>query len=222
MRAIGLVMGASLLVSASAQAVNVGVDQGTAPWIGFMNVSNLPAPDGDGAYQFGSGWGVPDLNATFDDPNSTLTLSPNTIGDPDPYWYQGGGGPGAPGNKIMEANLFQQVDDTYAGQTVTFSGNVLSNSFTSAHTAMIFIRDFAPDFSSFNETAIPLTPGAFSISLNTDPGAGRHVQWGFQVTGVNVWVTDTAPFGTAVIQTPTPGAVSLLALGGLAATRRRR
>ena len=27
----------------------------------------------------------------------------------------------------------------------------------------------------------------------------RHVQWGFQVKGVNVWVTDLAPYGTAVV-----------------------
>jgi len=41
--------------------------------------------------------------------------------------------------------------------------------------------------------------GEFSISLDTINDAGRHVQWGFQMIGVNVWVTDVAPFGTMSI-----------------------
>ena len=83
-------------------SVNVGIDDSTANWLGFMNVSEL-----DGTPVFGSGWVIPDLVANFDDGANTLTMSPNTIGDPDPFWYQGGGGPGAMGNKIMEANLYQ-------------------------------------------------------------------------------------------------------------------
>ena len=162
---------------------------------GFMNVYNLPAPDGDGAFQFASGWGIADLTASF--AGDIVTLGPNTIGDPDPYWYIGGGGPGAPGNKIMEANLYGQADGGLAGQTVTFSGEVLASSLTSAHTVTAFIRDFAPDFSSFTESVVPLTgAGPFSISLATAPDAARHVQWGFQMLGVNVWVTDVAAFGT--------------------------
>lgn len=197
----------------TAQAVDVTVDPATLN-LGFMNVSNLPPPDGDGAYQFGSAWGFGDLAASYS--GSNLTLSPNSIGDPNEYWYQcvGGavppncGGPGAPGNKIMEANSYAQVDDgSLAGVPVTFSGMVLSNTFTSAHAAFAFVKDFAPDFSSFNHTTIPLpASGPFSISLNTINDPARHVQWGFQVVGVNVWVTDTAPFGSATIgpTAPTP------------------
>ncbi len=201
-----MVMGALVagaLSFGTAQAdVSVTLD-GSAPWQGFMNVSNLPSAGG--AYQFGSPWGTGDLVAVFT--GNDLRLSPNTIGDPDPYWYIGGGGPGAPGNKIMEANMYVQQDGPYAGQTVTFSGTVLSHTFTSAHVARVFIRDFAPDFSSLVENSIPLpTSGDFSISLATINDPARHVQYGFQVTGVNVWVTDVAPFGAAVIgpMVPTP------------------
>jgi hypothetical protein len=218
---------AALLVAlvgcSAAQAATVGVDNSagggiTRPWLGFMNVFDL-----GGGYQFSSNWGTGDLNATFNDGASTLTLSPNTIGDANPYWYQGGGGPGAPGNKIMEANLYQEDNtNVYSGTNLTFSGFVQSNTFTSAHVAKIFIRDFAPDYSSFNESTAPLVPGAFSLSLATAAGPGRHVQWGFQVKGVNVWVTDTAPFGNAVILTPAPGAAGLMGLAGLIAGRRRR
>lgn len=186
-----------------------------------MNVYDLP--ENGGGFVFGSGWGIQDLVANFDDSQNSLTMSPNTIGDPDPFWYQGGGGPGAAGNKIMEANLYQQVDDdSLAGQTVTFSGSIASNTFTPAHEASIFIRDFAPDFSSVNETIVAATAGNFSISLATDAGLDRHVQWGFQVSGVNVWVTDVAPFGNMVINTvPAPASLGLLVFCGIASRRRR-
>jgi hypothetical protein len=190
----------------TAQAVDVTVDPATLN-LGFMNVYNLPAPDGDGVFQFASGWGFADLTASYSGAN--LTLGPNTIGDPNEYWYQctGGatppncGGPGAPGNKIMEANGYAQVDDgSLSGVTVNFVGNVISNTLTSAHTATAFIRDFAPDFSSFNETTIALpVSGSFNISLATTNDPARHVQYGFQMVGVNVWVTDTAPFGSVTI-----------------------
>ena len=38
---------------------------------------------------------------------------------------------------------------------MTFAGVVLENTFTSAHTSVAFIKDFAPDFSSFNTITVP-------------------------------------------------------------------
>lgn len=204
-----------------AQAVVVNVDQSGASWLGFMNVFELPS--NGGAYVFGSAWGTADLTAVFNDPGHTLTLGPNTIGDPNPFWYTPSGGPGATGNKIMQANLYHEVTDTYSGQMVTFQGKVLSNTLAGSHVGMIFIRDFAADYSSSVDLFIPIAAGDFSISMNTIAAPGRHVQWGFQVTGPCVWATDVEPYGTAVIETvPTPGSLALLAIGGLAAGRRRR
>ncbi len=213
---------AALLLVGGAHAATVQVDQSDANWLAFMNVFELP--ENGGGFVFGSPWGVADLRADFDDPANKLTLSPNTIGDPDPFWYQGGGGPGAPGNKIMEANLYQErLDGSLAGTTVTFEGEVLSNTLTDAHESFIFIRDFAPDFSSVNEIVIPATPGPFSISLSTVADPARPVQWGFQTVGVNVWETDVAPFGNVMIETiPAPGALALVGVAGLASVRRRR
>ena len=224
MRPAKMFLLAALLFTPAANGAIVNVDQsggGGSPWLGFMNVFELPA--NGGGFIFGSPWGVSDLVANFDDPNNKLTLLPNSIGDPDPFWYIGGGGPGSPGNKIMEAVLYQEYTDVFNGQTVTFEGVVSSNTFTQAHVATIFVRDFAPDFSSFNESSIPLVPGPFSVSLNADPGAGRHVQYGFQVRGENVWITDIDPFGNAMIRTiPEPGTLALLGLAGLTIVCRRR
>ncbi len=179
--------------------VTVSVDPGAA-WLGYMNVSELPA--NGGGFVFGSPWGTVDLVATFDGP--VLKLSPNVIADPNIFWYQdptmsgnqNPGGPGAPGNKIMEANMYVENSAELVGEILTFEGTVLSNSFTTAHSTIAFIKDFASDYSSFNITTVPLTsPGDFSITLATDPTPGRHVQYGFATTGVNVWSTDVAPFG---------------------------
>jgi len=227
MKTVSAIACAAMLAASANAGVSVGVDPSSGPWLAFMNVFNL-----DGGFVFGSPWGIPDLVANFNDGTNTLTMSPNTIGDPNEFWYQdptgsgnpNPGGPGAPGNKIMEANLYQEVAGSLAGQTVTFSGTVLSNTFTDAHVARVFIRDFASDFSSSVDVFAEVdSAGAFSISLDTINDASRRVQWGIQVRGVNVWVTDTAPFGNIVIATiPTPGALAVLGLGGLVASRRRR
>lgn len=211
--ATALALLACVSLASPAKAADVTVNPATITF-GFMNVSNLPAPLGDGAYQFGSPWGFADLNASFS--GSNLTLSPNTIGDANEYWYRcvapvtppNCGGPGAPGNKIMEANSYAEVNDgSLAGQTVIFSGNVISNTLTSAHVAYAFVKDFAPDYSSFVGNIIPLpASGGFSVALNTVADPARHVQYGFQMVGVNVWVTDVAPFGSVTIAPVLPTA----------------
>lgn len=217
--ALGVLLAGGLRSDAD---ITVTVGDETAPWLGFMNVFNLPA-DG-GAFQFDSGWGTPDLVSAWAGP--VLTLSPNTIGDPDPYWYIGGGAPGSPGNKIMEANLYLEETGPLAGQVVTFTGLVLSNTFTPAHSTKAFIKDFAPDYSSFTVSEIVLTgSGPFSIDLPTINDPTRHVQYGFTTTGENVWITDVAPFGSIDIvgtAVPEPTVAALVLLGvALIGIRRR-
>jgi hypothetical protein len=211
-----------LLLSAAGRVnadTTVTVDPG-APWLGFMNVFELPS--NGGGFVFGSGWGVPDLTATFSGP--VLTLGPNSVNDTSTFWYQGGGGPGAPGNKIMEANMYVEVTGPLAGQAVTFEGLVLSNTLTSAHSSVAFIKDFAPDYSSAVTTTVPLTPGVFSLTLNTINNPARHVQYGFATTGVNVWVTDRGPFGEVqIVGIPEPAGLIMAGIATLClATCRRR
>jgi hypothetical protein len=208
-----------LCTAGRAGAATVTVDPG-ATWLGFMNVFELPS--NGGAFVFGSGWGTADLTATFSGP--VLTLGPNSVNDPDPFWYQGGGGPGAPGNKNMEANMYVEPPaGTLSGQSVTFEGSVLSNTLISPYTSVAFIKDFAPDYSSNVTTTVPLTPGPFTITVNTLPGAGRHVQYGFQTIGPNVWVTDRDPIGTVqVTAIPEPAVLSLAGLAALCLSAWRR
>ena len=231
------------------QAVDVTVDAAIAN--GFMNVFNLPVgtyPTDLGDFQFASGWGFGDLVASFADP--VLTLAPNNIGDPNEYWYQNTsgtapdpvfpGGPGQMGNKIMNANAYAEVlDGSLAGQTLTFSGIVISDTLSLANnpgntdlngngwTIQAFIKDFAPGFGTPEVQYVDLpASGNFSVSLPLINDPARPVQYGFEVTGPNVWAGDeiTFGYGNAVITAiPEPGTMVLLALGaaGLAVRRRR-
>lgn len=226
LKAVGVLAGAicSVLASQANAAVSVTVDP-AAGWQGFMNVFELPA--NGGGYVFGSSWGVPDLRATFAGP--VLTLAPNTIGDTSNFWYQGPGtnpgGPGAPGNKVMDANMYiEYAGGTFpSGDTLTFTGIVTSNTLASGYTSVAFIKDFAPDYSSNVAVTVALTPGTFSISLPTINDPARHIQFGFETIGANVWATDADPFGSvSIVAVPEPASIGVLAGAGLLALRRRR
>ena len=194
-----------------------------------MNV--FETPQHGGGFVFGQSWGTTDLTAVFTP--GVLTLGPNTIGDPNPFWYTPSGGPGAVGNKSMDANMYIEQTGTLNGQNVTFTGTVISNTLFgqvnqlgNGWTSVAFIKDFAPDFSSSVSVTAPLTPGPFSISLNTINDPARHVQYGFETIGPDVWSTDVGPFGNIQIQTvPEPASLTLFGLGLAACAfvaRRRR
>jgi hypothetical protein len=204
-----------------------------------MNVWDLPQNTGNGnpyppnlgAYQFGQAWGTADLRATFS--GTTLTLQANTIGDPASYWYQPSGGPGAIGNKIMDANMYVETTGAFAGENVDFSATVLNNNLVGAvnqlgngWTAVAFIKDFAPDYSSSVSVTAPLTVGAFNINLNAINDPNRHVQYGFEVIGPDVWAGDPLSFNKIqVVPEPLPSSLALLGLGAsgvVCAWRRRR
>jgi len=169
-------------------------------WSGYMNVSGQPDPGADPG-GFGSAWGVADLCAKFS--GSQLTLSPNVIGDPNPYWYIGGGAPGNPGCKQMDASMYVEYTGLFQGATMSFSGYVLSTNLLNPNstnqnghgwTCTAFIKDFAPDYSSSVITRVDLATNGtsgFSINYTTlNDLPGRHVQWGFETIGPNVWATD--------------------------------
>jgi hypothetical protein len=218
---------ACALVGACAitQASTVDVNPASS-WVGYMNVSETP--QNGGGFLWGSGWGTADLCATWAGP--VLTLSPNTINDPNPYWYTPSGGPGSVGNKTMDANLYVETTGIYVGQTLNFVGKVQANTLVgqvnqlgNGWTSVAFIKDFAPDYSSFNIATVPLTPGNFSVSLATVNDPARHVQWGFETIGPDVWSTDLGAYGNIQItEIPEPGTMALLGLGLLVPVVLRR
>lgn len=224
-----IVVLAASLVAAGANAAVVTVDPG-ASWQGFMNVFEIPQHGG--AFVFNSAWGTADLTATFAGP--VLTLGPNTIGDPNSFWYSPSGGPGAIGNKTMDASMFVETTGVCTGQTLTFSGDVLANTLAghvdpngNGWTSVAFVADFAPDYSSFSEATAPLNNGVFSVSLPTLNDPNRHIRFGFETIGPDVWATDVAQYGSvqitaATAAVPEPSALALLAFGLVGVASRRK
>jgi len=219
----------ALIISADstqAASVTVAVDPG-ASWQGFMNV--FETPQHGGAYVFGAGWGTADLSATWS--GGVLTLSPNTINDPNSFWYTPSGGPGAIGNKAMDANMYVETTGVFTGQTMHFEGTVTANTLFghvnqigNGWTSVAFIKDFASDYSSSTSVTIPLNAGYFNISLALSADPGHHIQYGFETIGPDVWSTDVAPYGSIQV-VPEPSSIALLTLGtlgGLCAWRRRK
>jgi hypothetical protein len=226
-QAMAFICCAALCVALPVKAATVNVDPNAA-WVGFMNVSETP--QNGGGYVFGSSWGTSDLAAVFG--GGTLTIAPNSVNDPSNFWYSPAGGPGSVGNKTMDANMYVETNGVYTGQNLTFSGTVLSNTLVGSTnqlgngwTSVAFIKDFAPDYSSNVTVTAPLTAGAFSINLNTINDAARHIQYGFETIGPDVWATDVAPYGNIKIAAvPEPAMMTLAGLAGLCITaiRRRR
>jgi len=83
------------------------------------------------------------------------------------------------------------------------------------YTSVAFIKDFAPDYSSFNTITAPLVNGVFSITLATLNDANRHIQYGFETVGPNVWITDVATKGLVQITAVPEPSIAALAIAGL-------
>ena len=177
-----------------------------ANYIGYMNVFETPA--NGGGFVFGSGWGVPDLKTVVDPTPVTgsVTLYPNfnTYDDnpTDPFWVDQATGLG---NKTMEANTY--VDDpTLAGQNLTWSGFVISNTIDPAYEAVAFIKVFNANFSVLKIETAPLIEGEFfEVSYTDVEPEDTFVQYGWYVKGLNASSANEAALGNVVIGTENPG-----------------
>jgi hypothetical protein len=167
---------------------------GSDLWTGYANVF---LTDGT-TYQFGSGWGLADLKSVVNAGANTVTLYPNynTYNAADPYWSNG-----AIGNKVFEGNTYVE-NNAFAGQVLTFTGNVTSNTLNSAYTAVAFIKGLNPatGYSTDVYVSAPLVAGQpFSITTDAAIPAGLVVQYGFTVKGLNANPAQEAALGNVVV-----------------------
>jgi len=175
-------------------------------WKGYMN-QFYNENDGGGLYKDGE-WGVQDLRSYFNP--GLLTLRPNAINPPGAEVFEYFEEDGVTGKKIMEANLYVEAPlNNLTGQLLNFSGNVQSNTLVPGYTVIAFIKDYAADYSSFLVQQAPLTAaGDFNISLQASNDPGRHIQYGFQMTGLNVNPAAAEDaFGKMIITTAVPSGV---------------
>jgi hypothetical protein len=174
--------------------VTVKVDS-TLPWLGYMNVWQTNGT----SYVFGQAWAAADLRAAFVHTNSpngwplstALVLRPNTntYNPADSFWNFPNGAP----NKVVEANFYRDVGTNFAGQTVTFTGTLLSNTIpglvggdpSTGWDVLAVVKEFNVGYSTFyGLNSVALTaPGTFTVS-RTIP-TGRVCQYGFIVKGPN-------------------------------------
>jgi len=183
-------------VALRAQAQTTLQVDSTKNWVGYMNVYALSG-GGQGSYQFGNGWATNMLTAYFNG-TSTATLVPNTNvwNRNDPYWVNTNTVPDS-GNKWMEANFYVDTGFTLAGQTVTFTGNVLNNTLVSPYTALAFIKEFGPGYSYVGMTTAPLSTGNFTVTRPI--GAGNICQYGFMTLGPDADPATAASLGKVVL-----------------------
>jgi hypothetical protein len=201
-------------------AQTVTVDPTTLT-LGYMNWSpvagNAPGYGGTGS----SGWGLSDLQATFS--GSTLTLSPNVnvYNASDPYWVNADGS----GANNMDANIYNETTGTYVNTLLTFQYYVLADTLVNSYTSVAFVKDFAPDYSSFTEFSLTLTPGLWSVGLHTSANAGDHIQYGFETVGPDANPATVAALGSVIIgPAPEPSTLALIGAGvaGIFGLRRAR
>ena len=185
--------------------ITVKVDA-TRNWVGFMNVFGT----NDTTYAFGSAWGFADLRARFAPAKSNATylvvqINTNTY-KTDGFWNFADGTP----NKHLEANSYVDVGTSFAGNDVTFQGNVQSNSLPAGWTCKAVIKHFNGSYANYaGLTATPLVGGSpFSVT-RTIP-AGGICQYGFLLYGPNTApnTSDSLQAVSIVVETPNPAIVT--------------
>ena len=189
----------SLMIGSLGFSQNTVGISGTAAWTGYANVFAL---DGS-TFMFGGTWALADLKTVVTPSTNTLTLYPNfnTYNAADPYWSNG-----AIGNKIFEGSTFVE-NSALAGQILTFSGNVTSNTLASGYTAVAFIKGLNPatGYTADVNRTVPLIAGQpFSVTTTTAIPAGLIVQYGFIIKGLNGNPANQTALGNVVVAGATP------------------
>ena len=218
-------LGGSARVNAQTQ-LTVDTNQN---WIGYMNVSALPA--NGGAFQFGQAWTNSMLQGGFSGTSLILAPCVNVWETNDDFYVQADG---KTPNEIMDANFYVQ-NDALVNTNIVFSGTCTSDTLTTqpepltgiSYTSVAFIKMFNSGFGLLNSVTSNLVTGQpFSISLNTAGAA--HVQYGFETTGPDANPATVSSLGQVVMAvntqiappptptnnapTPTNSAASVLAM----------
>jgi hypothetical protein len=194
-----------------------------AAWFGYINAFNL-----DNTYATGFPDATADLRASFAaGPATPLTLSPNTrLYDTvlsEPFWVDQI--TFAP-NKIIEANIYQEVSSVPIGTTVTFDFSTIANTLPSGYEARGFIKvlDGFATWATTQYQYVNLVAGqSASVSfVVADAGAGSElVQAGFSLKGLAV-TGSSAEALTSVQVVPEPTTMALAGLGAAALLTLRR
>lgn len=216
-------------------------------WRGYLNAFASGSGIAGSGYQFGSDWGLGDLKTTVVTSNTgtyigdQLRLEPNynTYANAQDngaraYWTNssdGGLTAGPLGNKFVELNTFVETNPITAG-SINFSGTIDSYTLASEFTAIAFIKVLNPGngynidvFETYN-----LNSGSqFSLNADLSAHAGKVLQVGYAVYGINSNPANTVANGSVLVTAtaaaiPEPSSFALIGAGAalFAASFRRR
>jgi hypothetical protein len=202
----GVLMVWASAANSGATAVNVYIDP-AQPWNGFENIF----------YQNGSFW----TNSYFP-PGSAgviqgsigggglVTCAPDIRMDRDFHfntnaWADASGT--SPGIcRVLSTFYIDSTTVAHAGDTVTFSGVLASNTLAAPYSTNIvaFIKDFDANYGNYGMASVglitPTNGQAFSISKTiTAPGTNNHIQWGFEWSGPPARSNNVGSLGQAVL-----------------------
>ena len=202
-------------ICAEAVSVNVNIDASQA-WNGFENVyyrnggfwtNTAFAPGTAGVIQ-GS------INST-----GTVTCEPDIRMDRD-FHFDTNAWADASGTstgicRVVSTFYVDSTSIAHAADTVIFSGSLVSNTLAPAYASNIvaFIKDYDSTWASYGMASVnlnTLTNGQpFAISKTiAAPGAGNHVQYGFEWSGPPARTNSVSGLGRVVLAPlpPAPGA----------------
>jgi hypothetical protein len=138
------------------------------------------------------------IKAILNSPN-TIRFSPFTIIDSSSFWFNQVGGKYVP-QKWVNNSFYQAI--TVGLQNVfifqgNFNNNTLHTPYGTNYTVKAFIIAFDSGFNVLANTYSPITNGNFKISLDTTSISNvARIQWGFEMSGYPVYVTETNDFGS--------------------------
>lgn len=136
--------------------------------------------------------------------SNIIQFSPSVLNDAGSYWFNLYGGKYVP-QKWVKCSLYQQRN-TNLVNTFNFKGNINTNTlrtdYGDNYTYKVFILAFSADYSvlksSNSQTDVN---GNFNISLDTTSLSGSiaHLQWGFEMDGYPVYLTERGRQGSIQI-----------------------
>lgn len=161
----------------------------TQDWIGYTNIYALTPGGGQGAYVDGGVCPTGALQAHYNSSTNEviLTVCTNSAGE----------------GQYVDAVYYVQINEQNVGQTLTFSGNCISDTFNTNYIEEVFIEEFTSGYALINSTYAPVTNGQpFSIQLTT--AGGTYIQYGFQTLGPDATAATAASLGEAIYQVQRP------------------